>query len=88
MAVEAVVLTASKKDKASGMLSLGLDVLKKLYNSTNKKIKVRALVVSVSIKLALIIFLNGLFKFNRVCANLHQAKAMTLALNFWLRVQF
>ena len=47
MAVEAVVLTASKKDKASGMLSLGLDVLKKLYNSTNKKIKVRALVVSV-----------------------------------------
>lgn len=44
VAVEAVVFSASKKDKASGMLTAGLDVLKKLYQSSNKKIKVRALV--------------------------------------------
>lgn len=44
IAVEAVVYSASKKDKATGILSEGIDVLKKLYNSKNIAIKVRALV--------------------------------------------
>jgi hypothetical protein len=47
IAVEAVVFSASKKDKATGILSEGVDVLKKLYNSKNQAIKVRALVVSL-----------------------------------------
>lgn len=42
--VEAVVYSASKKDKATGILSEGIDVLKKLYQSKNQQIKVRALV--------------------------------------------
>jgi hypothetical protein len=46
VAVEAVVYSASKKDKATGILSEGVDILKKLYNSKNNAIKVRALVVS------------------------------------------
>lgn len=44
IAVEAVVYSASKKDKATGILSEGIDILKKLYNSKNNAIKVRALV--------------------------------------------
>ncbi len=44
VAVEAVVYSASKKDKATGILSEGIDVLKKLYQSKNQQIKVRALV--------------------------------------------
>ncbi len=44
IAVEAVVFSASKKDKATGILDLGFDVLKKLYSSDNLDIKVRALV--------------------------------------------
>ena len=46
MAIEAVIYSASKKDKATGILSEGVDILKKLYNSKNNAIKVRALVVS------------------------------------------
>ncbi|CAF0749986.1 unnamed protein product [Brachionus calyciflorus] len=44
IAVEAVVYSASKKDKATGILSEGIDILKKLYTSKNQAIKVRALV--------------------------------------------
>ncbi|CAF0902489.1 unnamed protein product, partial [Didymodactylos carnosus] len=44
VAVEAVVLSASKKDKAAGILSLGADILKNLYASPNEQIKVLALV--------------------------------------------
>lgn len=44
VAVEAVVYSASKKDKATGILSEGIDILKKLYQSKNQQIKVRALV--------------------------------------------
>lgn len=44
VAVEAVVYSASKKDKATGILQEGIDILKKLYNSKNNAIKVRALV--------------------------------------------
>ena len=46
MAVETVVYSASKKDKATGILSEGIEILKKLYNSKNPAIKVRALVVN------------------------------------------
>jgi hypothetical protein len=46
IAIEAVVYSASKKDKATGILSEGVDILKKLYQSKNQAIKVRALVVS------------------------------------------
>lgn len=41
-----MVFSASKKDKATGILAEGIDILKKLYNSKNQAIKVRALVVS------------------------------------------
>ena len=44
IAVEAVVYSASKKDKAKGILMEGIDILKKLYMSKNQPIKVRALV--------------------------------------------
>ena len=47
MAIEAVIYSASKKDKATGILSEGVDILKKLYQSKNQPIKVRALVVSI-----------------------------------------
>ena len=42
--MEAVVYSASKKDKAKGILMEGIDILKKLYMSKNQPIKVRALV--------------------------------------------
>ncbi|CAF0734157.1 unnamed protein product [Adineta ricciae] len=44
IAVEAIVLSASKKDKAAGILSLGSEILKNLYQSANEQIKVIALV--------------------------------------------
>jgi hypothetical protein len=44
IAIECVVYSASKKDKASGILAEGVDILKKLYKSKNQAIKVRALV--------------------------------------------
>ncbi|CAF0892146.1 unnamed protein product [Didymodactylos carnosus] len=44
VAVEAVVLSSSKKDKAAGILSLGAEILKNLYASPNEQIKVLALV--------------------------------------------
>ncbi len=44
IAIECVVYSASKKDKASGILAEGVDILKKLYKSKNPAIKVRALV--------------------------------------------
>ena len=47
MAIEAVIYSASKKDKATGILSEGVDILKKLHQSKNQPIKVRALVVSI-----------------------------------------
>ncbi len=42
------MFSASKKDKATGILDLGFNVLKKLYGSDNLDIRVRALVVSCS----------------------------------------
>lgn len=50
IAVEAIVLSASKKDKATGILSAGSEVLKDLYQSSNEDIKVLALVVSITIQ--------------------------------------
>ena len=47
--MEAIVLSASKKDKAAGILSLGSEILKNLYQSANEQIKVIALVVSTSL---------------------------------------
>lgn len=44
VAIEAVIYSASKKDKATGILSEGIDILKRLYQSKNQSIKVRALV--------------------------------------------
>ncbi|CAF3735363.1 unnamed protein product [Adineta steineri] len=44
IAVEAIVLSASKKDKAAGILNLGAEILKNLYQSANEQIKVIALV--------------------------------------------
>ncbi|CAF3590275.1 unnamed protein product [Rotaria sp. Silwood1] len=44
IAVEAIVLSASKKDKAAGIIQQGADILKNLYRSTNEDIKVLALV--------------------------------------------
>ncbi|CAF3540047.1 unnamed protein product [Adineta steineri] len=44
IAVEAIVLSASKKDKAAGIIAQGADILKNLYRSANDDIKVLALV--------------------------------------------
>ncbi|CAF3942470.1 unnamed protein product [Rotaria magnacalcarata] len=44
IAVEAIVLSASKKDKAAGILAQGADILKNLYRSANEDIRVLALV--------------------------------------------
>ncbi|KAL5014688.1 hypothetical protein ScPMuIL_008958 [Solemya velum] len=44
IAVEAIIHSASKKDRCSGMLADAVPVLKKLYNSQNDHIKVRGLV--------------------------------------------
>ncbi|XP_076344799.1 unc-45 myosin chaperone isoform X2 [Tachypleus tridentatus] len=44
VAVEAIVAAASKKDKCTSIISMGTGILKKLYQSSNDHIKVRALV--------------------------------------------
>lgn len=44
VACEALVAAASKKDKAKGILTDGVAILKRLYQSKNDDIKVRALV--------------------------------------------
>jgi len=46
-AVEALVHSASKKDKCSGLIKQATPILKELYQSQNDYIKVRALVVSL-----------------------------------------
>ena len=45
MAVEAIVLSASKKDKAAGILAQGADILQNLSQSANEEIRLLALVV-------------------------------------------
>ena len=45
-AVEALVHSASKKDRCSGVIKQATPILKELYQSANDYIKVRALVVS------------------------------------------
>lgn len=47
VAAEAIIAAASKKDKCTSIISMGTGILKKLYDSKNDNIKVRALVVSV-----------------------------------------
>ncbi|GAB6029698.1 hypothetical protein CHUAL_005421 [Chamberlinius hualienensis] len=44
VAAEAIIAAASKKDKCSSILNMGLSILKKLYVSNDEGIKVRALV--------------------------------------------
>lgn len=44
VAAEAIIAAASKKDKCTAIVSMGTDILKKLYQSKNENIKVRALV--------------------------------------------
>lgn len=44
VACECLIAAASKKDKAKALVSMGVDVLKKLYNSKDEGIRVRALV--------------------------------------------
>ncbi|XP_035224190.1 protein unc-45 homolog B-like, partial [Stegodyphus dumicola] len=44
VAAEAIIAAASKKDKCTAIVSMGIDILKKLYQSKNDNIKVRALV--------------------------------------------
>ncbi|ODN02889.1 Protein unc-45 B [Orchesella cincta] len=44
VATEAIVAAASKKDKAKGIINEGINILKRLYQSKNDEIKVRALV--------------------------------------------
>lgn len=58
VAVEAIVHSASKKDKCTGLLGNAVPILKKLYHEgADDAIKVRALVVS----LKLLTFCNGQF---------------------------
>jgi len=47
-AVEALVYSASKKEKCAGVIQQATPILKQLYQSQNDSIKVRALVVSSS----------------------------------------
>lgn len=44
VAAECLVAAASKKDKAKAIMNQGIDILKKLYQSKNDAIKIRALV--------------------------------------------
>ncbi|GBM84315.1 Protein unc-45 B [Araneus ventricosus] len=44
VSAEAIIAAASKKDKCTAIVSMGTDILKKLYQSKNDNIKVRALV--------------------------------------------
>ncbi|CAG7734226.1 unnamed protein product [Allacma fusca] len=44
VAAEAIIAAASKKDKAKGIIVDGINILKRLYQSKNDDIKVRALV--------------------------------------------
>ncbi|KAJ9593464.1 hypothetical protein L9F63_014993 [Diploptera punctata] len=44
VACECIIAAASKKDKVKGIISQGVDILKKLYVSKNDSIRVRALV--------------------------------------------
>ncbi|KAG8191985.1 hypothetical protein JTE90_002255 [Oedothorax gibbosus] len=44
VSAEAIIAAASKKDKCTSIISMGTDILKKLYQSKNDNIKVRALV--------------------------------------------
>lgn len=44
VAAECLVAAASKKDKAKAIMTQGIDILKKLYQSKNDAIKIRALV--------------------------------------------
>ncbi|GIX73165.1 protein unc-45 homolog B [Caerostris extrusa] len=44
VSAEAIIAAASKKDKCTAIVSMGTDILKKLYQSKNENIKVRALV--------------------------------------------
>lgn len=44
VACECLIAAASKKDKAKALVTMGVDVLKKLYNSKDEGIRVRALV--------------------------------------------
>ncbi|XP_055382848.1 protein unc-45 homolog B [Condylostylus longicornis] len=44
VACECIVAATSKKDKAQTMMHMAVDILKKLYNSKNEAIRVRALV--------------------------------------------
>ena len=44
VAAEAIIAAASKKDKCTSIVSMGTNILKKLYQSPNEGIKVRALV--------------------------------------------
>lgn len=44
VAAECLVAAASKKDKAKAIMNQGIDILKKLYQSKNDVIKIRALV--------------------------------------------
>ncbi|UYV64416.1 UNC45A [Cordylochernes scorpioides] len=44
VAAEAIIAAAQKKDKCSSIANLGVNILKKLYQSKNENIRVRALV--------------------------------------------
>lgn len=44
VAAEALIAAASKKDKCTSILSMGVNILKNLYKSPNENIRVRALV--------------------------------------------
>ena len=46
VAVEAIVHSASKKDRCAGILKDAVPILKNLYKSSDESIQVRALVVS------------------------------------------
>jgi hypothetical protein len=77
------VLSSSKKDKAAGIISLGSEILKNLYQSANEDIKVLALVVRV---IALIVqySLEGCFWNRRVSRKLPRVKA-PIPVPVWLR---
>lgn len=44
VALETIIHAANKKDKCTGVLQSGVEILKKLYKSSNDHIKIRALV--------------------------------------------
>lgn len=76
VAAELIVQTVSKHERATNILKVGYPILRKLYNSTDENVKVRALVVgSPLLKKDILLF--------RVCVSVDQPEETTSPVRRW-----